>query len=401
MINLIALAIPFFFVLIGIEVGLARLRGRSVYRFDDAITDLSCGTTSQALHLFTGVVSVVPYAWLYEHGRLWSFAEGSAVPWVLAFFGVDFAYYWWHRWTHETNLGWTTHVVHHQSEEYNLAVALRQSLTSSLSSWPFYLPMAVLGIPPVVYLTHSALNTLYQFWIHTELVGRTGPLEWVLNTPSHHRVHHAINPRYLDKNYAGVLIVWDRMFGTFVEEQEAPVYGTVKPLHSFDPLWANVQWAWLCAKDSFAAPSLGQALRVWVAPPGWRPDGLTPYPPPAEVTRASQVKYRPPAWPGLAPYVAVQFVPVGALLTGLLLVEETAPTPALAVGAALVFFAAWSWSRLFERRPGAVPLEAARLAACAGTATLALVELGYGGPALLANGAFWLGSLGWLWWLRR
>lgn len=208
--NPIALAIPFFFLLIAIEWVVARRMGLQVYRFNDAITDLSCGITQQVTGLFLRVLVLAPYVWLYAHGRTTTLSDTAISTHVLAFLGVDLGYYLWHRFTHETNLGWATHVVHHQSEDYNLAVALRQSVTSALTSWPFLLPLALLGVSPLVVFTHSALNTLYQFWIHTETIDRLGPIERVLNTPSHHRVHHAINARYVDRNYAGVLIVWDR-----------------------------------------------------------------------------------------------------------------------------------------------------------------------------------------------
>src|SRR5690606_31238042 len=151
----------------------------------------------------------------------------------------DFAYYWWHRASHRISFLWAAHVVHHQSEDYNLAVALRQAWFTSLSSWVLNLPLAFLGVPPLVYGVCAALNTLYQFWIHTRLVGKLGPLEWVLNTPSHHRVHHGIDAPYLDTNYGGVFIVFDRLFGTFVEETHEPRYGTLDPIRSFDPVWAN------------------------------------------------------------------------------------------------------------------------------------------------------------------
>jgi alkylglycerol monooxygenase len=385
MVNLIALAIPMFFVLIGIEVLIARAMGLQVYRFNDAITDLACGISSQVTKAFVGILSVVPYAWLYEHHRLASLPEGALTTHLLAFLGVDLAYYAWHRWTHEMNLGWATHVVHHQSEDYNLAVALRQSITSSMSSWPFYLPFALLGVPPVVFLTHSALNTLYQFWIHTETIGRLGPLEWVLNTPSHHRVHHAINPRYLDRNYAGVLIVWDRLFGTFEPETEPPVYGTVEPLRSFNPLWANVWWGWGLLQDSAAAKTWKDALRVWVARPGWRPSGLPPHPSPREISpETAPAKYHPVGYPGLVGYVLVQFVPVTLATTAVSWFDHAVwdgprARAWLLLAMVAVCWTLLGWGALFERKSYALPLEHARLAA--------LVALG------LALG--WAGTLSW------
>ncbi|MFT4623220.1 MAG: alkylglycerol monooxygenase [Myxococcota bacterium] len=384
----IALSIPAFFVLIGIEVAVARWRGLRVYRFADAITDLSCGISSQTVGVFTKLLIVLPYLWLYDHRLLT--LEG-ALGHTVAFLGVDVAYYWWHRWTHEVNLGWTTHVVHHQSQDYNLAVALRQSMTSSLSSWPFYLPLAILGVSPWVFGLHIALNTLYQFWIHTELVRSTGPLEWVLNTPSHHRVHHGTNPEYLDKNYAGVLIIWDRLFGTFEREEAAPVYGTVKPLESFNPLWANVWYAWMLVKDSAAAPSAWQAAKVWWAHPGWRPDGLPPYPAPEPVSREAQRKYDPALSPGLAGYIIAQFVPIGVAMVGMLMVRDTADWGVLIALASAILAANLTWGGLFERRSWAPGAELARLAASGGLAAWLAVTAGQ--PAAMIGVAAWvLGS---------
>ena len=186
-VNPIAVAIPVFMVLIVIEWLVANRKRLRVYRFADAITDLSCGVSSQITGVFLHAALVAPYWWVYDNFRLLTLDATWWGTHVIALFVLDFAYYWWHRWTHEMNLGWMTHVVHHQSEEYNLAVALRQSITSPISIWPFYIPLALLGIHPLVYVGHSALNTLYQFWIHTETIGKLGPIGWVFNTPSHHQ----------------------------------------------------------------------------------------------------------------------------------------------------------------------------------------------------------------------
>ena len=162
-------------------------------------------------------------------------AGGKWLAAIVLFLGVDCAYYWFHRIAHEYNAPWAGHVVHHSSEDYNLAVALRQGTFQGLFSWVFYLPLALVGFPPAWFAAMSSFDTLYQFWIHTRAIGKLGPLEWVLNTPSHHRVHHGRNPKYLDKNYAGTLIIWDRMFGTFQAEEEEPVYGLTKPLEQLEP----------------------------------------------------------------------------------------------------------------------------------------------------------------------
>jgi alkylglycerol monooxygenase len=175
--DLIALAVPVFFLLIGLELAVARARRRRVYRFTDSFGDLGCGITQRAVLLLFEASLLAGYAWVHAHWRLWTFPEGSVWPWLVAIVGVDFAYYWWHRLSHEVNVLWAVHVVHHQSEDYNLAVALRQAVLSPVTVMPFYLPLAVLGVPVFVFFTVNALSTLYQFWIHTELIGKLGWFE--------------------------------------------------------------------------------------------------------------------------------------------------------------------------------------------------------------------------------
>jgi alkylglycerol monooxygenase len=381
----IAIAIPFFFLLIGVEVYVDRKRRREgkdpLYRFADSITSLSCGVGQQILGaLALGALQIGAYALVHDTLRIATVPTTSTIGWVLAFLGVDLAYYLWHRFTHEVSVGWITHVVHHQSEDYNLAVALRQSMTSSLSSWPFYLPLAVVGVPPEVFFLHAALNTLYQFWIHTETIGRMGPLEWVINTPSHHRVHHAVNPQYVDKNYAGVLIVWDRLFGTFAPERETPVYGTVEPLKSFDPLWANVWFFAERARDTLRARTWSDRVRLWLGKPSFVPAGVAPYPP-APQTRQDQVKHDPRGLPGTGMYVLAWFVPVAAATTSMMVVAKTAPTAVLVTLLVLVLWTTWTWGGLFERKAWAVPAELARLGVVAGATTVGTL----GGPYALVG----------------
>ena len=252
--DLIALAVPFFFALIALELFVARRKKRELYRFGDALTDLSCGISSQIPLAFWGAIEVGVYVVVYER---WRFATiGSTwVAVAIAFVGVDFLYYWWHRLSHEVNFLWAAHVVHHQSEDYNLAVALRQAVLTSWTGIPFYLPLAFVGVPATVFVPVHALSTLYQFWIHTELVGHVGgPIGFLFNMPEHHRVHHAVNARYLDKNYGATLIVWDRLFKTFEPEVEPCVYGTTTQLASFNPAWAQIeQWAHLARAAAHAA----------------------------------------------------------------------------------------------------------------------------------------------------
>src|SRR5208282_1018686 len=247
------------------------------------------------------------YALVYQRARLITFPQGSLWPWALAVVGVELGYYWWHRLSHEVNFMWAVHVVHHQSEDYNLAVALRQAILSPVTVLPFYLPLAVLGVPVVPFAVVDALVTLYQFWIHTELVRRCGPLEAVLNTPSHHRVHHAVNPQYLDRNYGGTFIVWDRLFGSFAEEREACIYGVSHPLRSFNPIWAQVQPLVALLQEAARAPSVAAGLRLLVASPSFRPAWLGPTGELRGLPGASLTKYDVRPGRARSAYVFVNF----------------------------------------------------------------------------------------------
>ena len=393
----IQLAIPVFFLLIGIELALARVLERDSYRLNDSIGDLSCGVLQQLGGVFLKTALFAGYALLYAGYRLFEIPMDAALAWVVCYVGHDFLYYWFHRASHEVNAGWAAHVVHHQSEEYNLAVALRQGAFQPAVSWIFYLPLAVLGFPPAMFLAVSSIDTLYQFWIHTRLVGRLGPLEWVLNTPSHHRVHHARNPRYIDRNHGGTLIVWDRLFGTFAREEDEPVYGITKPLASFNPLWANLHyWAELWDVARRARRPLDRLRVLWMRP-GWRPSDLGGPLSPTEVFRASYVKFDVPLARAMRLYVLGQFAAV-LLAATLYLQQSEALSPTLRVAGAMAL--AWSLTSLgglLDRRPWAVALEAARLALVA--LLLPLLPLPPPAGAGLAGAA--LASGAWLAWAIR
>ncbi len=366
----IPLAIPVFFLLIGIELVAARLLERDSYRLSDSVNDLSCGVLQQLGGVFLKTVLFAGYAGLYAGYRLFEIPTHAAWAWAACFVGHDFLYYWFHRFSHEVNAGWAAHVVHHQSEEYNLTVALRQGAFQPAVSWVFYLPLAVLGFPPAMFLAVSSFDTLYQFWIHTRLVGRLGPLEWVLNTPSHHRVHHGRNPRYIDRNHGGTLIVWDRLFGTFAREQDEPVYGITKPLASFNPFWANLHyWAEMWDVARRARRPLDRLRVLWMRP-GWRPDDLGGPVRPTEVDRSSYVKFDVGLpWP-VKLYVLGQFVCV-LLATTLYLQQNAAyTTGARVAGAVAVTWSLVSLGAVLDLRPWALALEAPRLLALAVSAAL-------------------------------
>ena len=274
MLSPLVLAIPMYFLLMGVELIYEHWSGRHTYRLEDAVTNINTGILNQITSIFFKLIKVGIYIWVYESFALTHLPENG---WTFALLFVlwDFGYYWEHRLAHTVSLFWGGHSVHHQSEDYNLSVALRQSSTAFIWGAPIYLPLALLGFSPTHFVLVGGFNLLYQFWIHTEHIRRMPRwFEAVFNTPSHHRVHHGRNLAYLDKNYAGVFIIWDRLFGTFEPEGQRAVYGVTTPLASFNPVYANVaHYRWLFGQVS-KARSVGDGLRMLFRPPGWLPDYL-------------------------------------------------------------------------------------------------------------------------------
>ena len=366
-VDYIALSIPIFFALIGVEWVYARLKRERLYRLNDSVSDLSTGILDQVLGVFTKAITVGAYAWVWQRFRVSEWDLASGWTWLLCFVGVDFFYYWFHRVSHESNLPWGAHIVHHSSEEYNLSVALRQGAFQSLWSFPFYLPLAWIGFPPLVFLACSSFDTLYQFWIHTRAIKTLGPLEWILNTPSHHRVHHGCDAKYIDRNYAGTLIVWDRLFGSFQPEEEEPVYGITKPLASWNPVWANFHHYADLARASRRAPSTLDAVRLWLKGPGWQPAWVKealydePFTTPLVDGEAGKYDRRPPR--PLIAYAMTQFVLALGATMALLWGESALGWSAKIVLAGAIVWTVLDVGLVFDGRAWAVPSELLRLAA--------------------------------------
>lgn len=278
MLDLIHLAIPAFIVLILLEAIADAIMRRHLYEVKDSAASITMGLGNVAINLVAKSMQLGIFAVLY---RLRLFNLGTAWwVWLLLFFGDEFSYYWFHRASHECRLFWASHVVHHSSQRYNLSTAVRQSWTSTFISWIFWMWLPLLGFRPMMVLTMQAISLLYQFWIHTQLVEHLGLFEWILNTPSHHRVHHGSNARYIDRNHGGTLIVWDRLFGTFEPEdsQDRPRYGLTTNIQTYNPVRiAFHEWADLW-RDVRSAPGVRNKLRYVFGRPGWRhnagPSGL-------------------------------------------------------------------------------------------------------------------------------
>ena len=345
--QIIVLATPVFLVLIAIELFVGWRRQRNTYRLADALSSISLGMLSQTSAVFTRLLRVGVYTAVFQHVALWrNDAFWTSVPgWLLALLFYDLCYYWLHRMGHESAVLWGAHAVHHQSQDYNLSTALRQTSSGALLGWVFYVPMALAGVPPLVFGVVALIDLLYQFWVHTEQVGRLGWFDRWFCSPSNHRVHHAVNDPYLDKNYGGILIVWDRLFGTFKDEDphERCVYGTRGALNSWDPLWANAQVYAGLAHDSWHTRRWGDKLRVWLKPPGWRPaDVADRFPKPAFDLEAMRQPYQPPIAAVVQVFALVQF---GLLLAGVavfLWQAHSAPVVNNLVGFGVLL--AWQWA---------------------------------------------------------
>ena len=394
--NVAVLAVPLYILLILLELAYERWSGRHTYRLADAVTSIDTAVLRMLLEGPLRLLLVVPYAWLYEHARLWTLDPASPWTWLLGFVAVDFCFYWAHRSLHRYNLLWGAHQPHHSSEDFNLSTALRKGAFQTAFDWPFYLPLALLGLPLPLFLVLLGAQLVYQFWIHSQHVGRLGMLEWFMVTPSNHRVHHGQNDRYIDKNHGGVFIVWDRLFGTFADETEVVRYGVTTPVRTFDPLRLQFSWWRLLWADAVATRSWWDKLRLWWMPTGWRPADVRARPWP----KMGAEKFDCPSQTGLRWYAFAQFVAINALtLVYLASVKQAGWLLPLLLGP-LILFGCVSLGWLFEGRRALWRLEAVRLA------LLAAFALAWGLWLAPAQWLFGLGlaglcaaSLLWLVWL--
>ena len=320
--SVILFAIPLFVLLIAIEILVDKRKKTGHYRANDAIASLSMGVLSRVMAIGHQLIPLTFYVLVFN---TFAVVELSYSPWVwiAAFILYDFFYYWNHRMGHEMSILWAAHVVHHSSEDYNLTTALRQT-SGAIFSWVFYLPLALIGFPPEMIITVGALNLIYQFWVHTQHIDKLGWMEKWFVTPSNHRVHHAQNRVYIDKNYGGVFIIWDRLFNTFIPELESdkPIFGIRGALKSFNPLWANAQLYSQLVKDSFYTSRWQDKLRVWFGRTGWRPDDVAERFPHEKAPLSSFKKFNPALAAPVTYYSVVQHVIVLSITVYLLLFIE-------------------------------------------------------------------------------
>lgn len=361
--TVILYAIPAFFLLIGLELWADRRAQRGHYRLNDALTSLSAGVLSRLMTIVHQLLPFTLYLVVFDALAQYQLSQAWYI-WLVAFVLYDFLYYWNHRLGHEVSVLWAAHVVHHSSEDYNLTTALRQT-SGSFLSWIFYLPMAVVGFPPEMVITVAALNLVYQFWVHTQYIDKLGWLEAVFVTPSNHRVHHAQNRVYIDKNYGGVFILWDRLFNTYMPELQhvPPVYGIRGALKSFNPLWANLQVYSQLWHDSYHTARWKDKWRVWFGRTGWRPQDVAARFPLQKQPLADFIKYDPALGARVSRYCFVQHVLMLAMTVYLLLTLDSLTSLGKTVIMVSVFVSCMQIGWVLQRSKAALAMEGPRLLA--------------------------------------
>ena len=268
--------IPIFLILVLVEYVYSWYKKDDMMNINDVVSSLSSGLTNITKDVLGLSIGIIGYGWMVDHLALFTI-EATWITYVLAFITIDFQGYWSHRWNHHINIFWNRHIIHHSSEYFNLACALRQSISSIFSLFTFLLlPAAIIGIPQSVIAILAPLHLFAQFWYHTNYIDKMGFLEKIIVTPSHHRVHHSINLEYLDKNLSQIFIIWDKLFGTFQEELPhiPPVYGITRPARTWNPIRINYQHLWLLTKDAWHAQRWVDKIRIWFMPTGWRPEDV-------------------------------------------------------------------------------------------------------------------------------
>jgi len=309
--RILNIAIPVFILLMLAELSISYYKGKKVYRYFDTISSISSGMTNIVKDVLGLTIIIISYQWMYRHLSIFEI-RNSALLFFLAFTFLDFSGYWSHRISHQINIFWNRHIIHHSSEEFNLACALRQSVSEVFALFTIFLiPAALMGVPPKVIHTIAPIHLFLQFWYHTTLVRKMGWLEKIIVTPSHHRVHHAINKVYIDKNFGQIFIIWDKIFGTFKEEDPeiTPVYGVKRPVSTWNPWLINFQHVALLIKDAIRTKSLADKIKIWFMPTGWRPEDMKEKYPVREIEFLdSDHKFYTPSSALLNTWIFIQFI---------------------------------------------------------------------------------------------
>ncbi|MBT8185087.1 MAG: sterol desaturase family protein [Eudoraea sp.] len=356
-------AIPFFTLLLGIEILYGYFIKDQKHKVLDTVSSLSSGFTNIIKDSLGLGFILVSYPYLLEHLALTEI-KANWLVWLAAFLVMDFAGYWNHRLSHHINFFWNQHVIHHSSEEFNLACALRQSISNLIGYFPLLLfPAALLGVPNEVIAILAPIHLFAQFWYHTQHIGKLGWLEYVIVTPSQHRVHHAINPEYIDKNLGQILCVWDRWFGTFQEEMDdvPPQYGVLKPAATWNPVVINFQHIWRLIKDAWRTKSYLDKLRLWFMPTGWRPaDVREKYPVPIIEDVYHFKRYQTPASNALKGYSIFQMLTTLIFLLFMFYNFSNIGIEGLLIFGAFVFVGIYGYTTLMDRHIYAFWIEVTR-----------------------------------------
>lgn len=345
-------AIPGFLVLVLIEIGYGYFKKKQTYTLMDTLASLSSGITNIIKDSLGLAVVLISYPFLVKWLAITEIPVTIGL-YLVAFICIDFASYWTHRLNHKINIFWNQHIIHHSSEEFNLACALRQSISNVISfNAVFLIPAAFLGIAPEVINVLAPLHLFGQFWYHTRHIGKLGFLEYILVTPSQHRVHHAINPLYIDKNLAAIFSVWDRLFGTFQEEldSEPPVYGTLKPVRTWNPIVINFMYFWGLVQDAWYTNSIQDKFKLWFMPTGWRPKDVSDRFPRAITTEVNQqVKYKPVYSVFSKIWILFQFVGINIFLFLLLFNFEALSSIQLLMIGMLILLNIFGYSAIMDQ----------------------------------------------------
>ena len=363
--NALLIAIPSFMLLMLTELIYGYATGKQTYVFMDTISSLSSGLTNILKDTLGLVVILISYPWLSQQLAITQI-EADLWLYLAAFICIDFASYWSHRLNHKINFFWNQHIIHHSSEEFNMACALRQSISNILGYGAlFMVPAAILGIPQDVIAILAPLHLFGQFWYHTQHIGKLGWLEYIIVTPSQHRVHHAINPIYIDKNLSAIFCVWDRIFGTFQQEldDEPPVYGVLKPVQSWNPLWINFQHLWTLALDAWHTKRWSDKFRIWLMPTGWRPEDVKQSHPKVLITDINQQQKYAPRYSRSIAYLALFHfcATMGLLLLMLYYFGDLSTLHSITIGVAL-FAAIFGYTSVMDQYKWSIGFEWFRIA---------------------------------------
>lgn len=340
---------PIALLFIGLEIAACRIAKKDLITFSEAVANFGTQLGNQTTNVLVMVGVFYVYGWLWDNFRIFTIP----VNWwssILLLLGVDFVFYWIHRWGHEINILWAAHSPHHSAEEMNFFVALRASVTQRLSSFLFFWILTIVGFQPVHLYTVVGIHLFIAFLHHTEFIPKLWkPIEFIFTTPSHHRVHHGVNRQYLDKNYGEFLIIWDRMFGTFEEEQEKVAYGILDHPKTWNPIFINFHFYMVLWRYAVAAPYWWDKIRIWFMPAGWVPRGL-PVPEKPDINTENQIKFRPEMFAFAKPYLIVQVVASIALMLGVISNLYGWTTTEKWIGAGLLWWQIINWSGILEAK---------------------------------------------------